>query len=230
VFVPVWDTNTLRHLPFQYITAGLVAANVLVYVLFTSGALIDASNQVYYSFGVIPAVMNDYRDLPAGYALIPANLTLITYQFVHGGLFHLLGNMAFLWVFGDNVEDALGHWRFLAFYLLCGVGAALAEDFFDPTSEIPLVGASGAVAGVVAAYLMLHPRVKVWVLVMWRLPLRLRAYWVLGFWAAMQVFMALDASDGDGVAWWAHVGGLVSGAVLVVVLRRRGVPLFDRGL
>jgi membrane associated rhomboid family serine protease len=102
--------------------------------------------------------------------VLPGAVTLVTYQFLHAGWLHLLSNMAFLWVFGDNVEDAMGHLRFLAFYLLCGVGAALAHGMIDPQSTIPLVGASGSVAGVIAAYLMLHPKVKVWVLVLWRLP------------------------------------------------------------
>jgi len=230
MFVPLSDDNPLEHLPFQYVTVGLIAVNVLVYVLFTSSMFADALEPVAYAFGVVPAVFNDFRELPPEYALIPESLTLITYQFVHGGFLHLLSNMLFLWVFGDNVEDAMGHWRFLFFYLLCGVGAALVHDFVQPRSVAPLVGASGAVSGVIAAYLILHPRVKVWVLVLWRLPLRLQAFWVLGFWVGLQVVMILAASEDDEVAWWAHIGGLATGAILVLFMRRRGVPLFDRGL
>ena len=230
MFVPISDDNPLEHLPFQYVTVGLILVNVLSYLLFTSGIVVDGLEPVAYSLGVIPAVFNDFRELPAQYALVPESLTLVTYQFVHGGFLHLLGNMLFLWVFGDNVEDAMGHWRFLAFYLLCGVGAGLAHDLVQPHSVAPLVGASGAVAGVIAAYLMLHPRVKVWVLVLWRLPLRLPASWVLGFWIGLQVVMVLSADPDDEVAWWAHIGGLATGAVLVLFLRRPGVPLFDRGL
>lgn len=230
MFVPISDDNPLEHLPFQFVTVGLILVNTLVYLLFTSGYVIDALEPVAYSFGVVPAVFNDYRNLPVEYAVIPEGLTLITYQFVHGGFLHLISNMAFLWVFGDNVEDAMGHWRFLVFYLLCGVGAALAHDVVQPNSVAPLVGASGAVSGVIAAYLMLHPRVKVWVLVMWRLPLRLPAAWVLGFWVGLQVVMVLAEGEDEGVAWWAHIGGLATGAILVLFLRRRGVPLFDRGL
>jgi membrane associated rhomboid family serine protease len=230
MFVPISDDNPLRHLPFQYVTVSLIGINILVYVLFTSGIVVDALEPAAYSFGVVPAVFNDYKQLPAEYAIIPESLTLVTYQFVHGGFLHLISNMLFLWVFGDNVEDAMGHFRFLAFYLLCGVAAGLVHEFALPRSVSPLVGASGAVSGVIAAYLMLHPNVKVWVLVLWRVPIRLKAVWVLSFWVALQVFSVVTAAAEDGVAWWAHIGGLAAGAVLVLVMRRRGVPLFDRGL
>lgn len=228
MFIPISDDNPLKHLPFQYITTGLVTLNVAFFLFFQSGVFIDAMDATAVSLGVIPAVVVEGVTPPPGYAM-PGTGTLITYQFVHGGWLHLIGNMAFLWVFGDNVEDAMGHLRFLAFYLLCGVAGALAHAHLDPQSTIPLVGASASVAGVIAAYLMLHPRVKVWVLVLWRLPLRLTAVWVLGFWVVMQFVMVLTPA-GDEVAWWAHIAGLATGAVLIVFLRRPGVPLFDRGL
>src|SRR5690606_27943353 len=134
------------------------------------------------------------------------------------------GNMLFLWVFGDNVEDAMGHGRFILFFLLCGTAAGLAHAFAVPGSDRPLVGASGAVSGVVAAYLILHPRVRLWGLFFARIPLRLRAYWAIGFWLAFQLFQALTATD-DSVGWYAHIGGFAAGAVLVVMLRRRDQPL-----
>lgn len=230
MFVPLYDNNPLRHLPFQFVTVGLIAINVAVYLVFTSGLVFDGLQSAAYSYGVVPAVFNDYRTLPDEFAVLPEGATLITYQFVHGSALHLISNMLFLWVFGDNVEDAMGHWRFLLFYLLCGVAAALVHDVAQPESVSPLVGASGAVSGVIAAYLMLHPHVRVWVLVLWRIPLPLKAVWVLGFWVILQVFSVLTASPDDSVAWWAHIGGLAAGAVLVLVFRRRGVPLFDRGL
>jgi membrane associated rhomboid family serine protease len=156
-------------------------------------------------------------------------LTLITYMFLHGGWMHLIGNMLFLWVFGDNVEDAMGHGRFLAFYLLAGIAGGLAHTLSGPTSTVPLVGASGAIAGVVAAYLMLHPRVKLWVLVLGRFPLKVSAVWAIGAWAAFQVVMLLVASD-HTTAWWAHIGGFAAGAVLLPIMRKPGVALFDRDL
>jgi membrane associated rhomboid family serine protease len=131
-----------------------------------------------------------------------------------------------LWVFGDNVEDAMGHRRFIVFYLACGVAAALAHAFALPDSTQPLIGASGAVAGVIAAYLLLHPRVRVWVLAFRIIPLRIAAVWVLGAWAVTQFVMVLLGPR--EVAWWAHIGGMAAGAVLILFLRRPGVPLFDR--
>jgi membrane associated rhomboid family serine protease len=136
--------------------------------------------------------------------------------------------MLFLWVFGDNVEDALGHGRYLLFYLICGVVAGLTHVFMLPTSKLPLIGASGAVAGVIGAYLVLHPRVRVWVLAFRFIPLKISAAWVLGVWVATQVAMVL-LKQSDQVAWWAHIGGVATGALLILFMRRPGVPLFDRG-
>jgi membrane associated rhomboid family serine protease len=150
-------------------------------------------------------------------------------MFFHLDVFHLVGNMLFLWVFGDNVEDAMGHVRFLFFYLACGIFAGVFHAWMVPDSDLPLIGASGAVAGVIAAYLMLHPRVGVWVLAFKIIPLRISAGLVLGLWIAMQVVM-IALADAGPVAWWAHIGGLIAGAVLIVFLRRPGVPLFDRNM
>ena len=181
---------------------------------------------------------------------MPEPATLVTYMFFHGGWVHLIGNMAFLWVFGDNVEDAMGHVRFLAFYLLCGMAAGLlhtavvssgnglipadvaaSAGITEPVllSQAPLIGASGAVAGVISAYLMLHPRVMVWVLALRFIPLRIYALYALGLWILMQVVMVMLPQEGP-VAWWAHIGGLISGAVLITVMKRSDVPLFDKFL
>jgi membrane associated rhomboid family serine protease len=136
--------------------------------------------------------------------------------------------MAFLWVFGDNVEDALGHIRYLLFYIACAAAAAFTHALINPVSPYPLIGASGAVAGIVGAYLVLHPRAKLWILAFGRIPLRLSARWVLGGWALFQVFNIIIAVPEEAIAWWAHLGGMVAGALLIIVLRRRGVALFDR--
>jgi hypothetical protein len=149
-------------------------------------------------------------------------------MFLHTDVIHLASNMMFLWVFGDNVEDAMGHVKYLAFYLLCGVAAALAQAVMQPTSQLPLMGASGAVAGTIAAYLILHPRVLVWVLAFRVIPLRVTATWILGLWVATQLFMIL-INRGDQVAWWAHIGGVLAGSLLIPLMRRPGIPLFDRG-
>lgn len=231
MFVPLHDENALKSIHFQYVTIGLILLNVIVF-LFEATALQEA---VIASFAIIPAELVSTASLipvnetPEQTVAVPEKLTLLSYMFFHGDIFHLGGNMLFLWVFGDNVEDAMGHMRFLVFYLLCGMLAGLMHVYMVPGSPNPLIGASGAVAGVIAAYLMLHPRVRVWVLAFQAVPLRLSAAVVLGFWIATQFVMVLMPEIGP-VAWWAHIGGLIAGAVLIVVMRRPGVPLFDRGL
>jgi membrane associated rhomboid family serine protease len=234
VFIPISDENPLRAIRLQWVTLGLIAINVLVFLLEVLG---DGSGTqaALVSLAVVPSELFQVQALgspsaPTGLPFpLPEWATLITYQFLHGGILHLFSNMLFLWVFGDNVEDALGHLKFLVFYLLCGVAGGLAHAAFLPSSELPLIGASGAVSGVIAAYLMLHPRVRVWVLAFRFLPLRVPAAWVLGFWVVTQLVMAVVA-PADGVAWWAHIGGMAAGAVLVLFMRRPGVALFDRGL
>ena len=231
MFVPIHDENNLRRIRYQYVTIGLVLSNVLVFLLQSAGM----PEPVIASFGVIPvelltrALLAPGSDVVGQSIAIPEQLTLVSYMFFHGDWFHLLGNMLFLWVFGDNVEDALGHVKFLIFYILCGVFAALMHAWIVPDSPNPLIGASGAVAGVIAAYLMLHPRVNVWVVAFKFLPLRLSAAVVLGIWIALQILMVL-LPQMEPVAWWAHIGGLIAGAALVVVMRNPGVPLFDKGL
>jgi membrane associated rhomboid family serine protease len=234
VFIPVSDENPLRAIGFQWVTIGLIAVNVLVFVLQVLGQS-EQADAAILSFALIPSELfqvplSGGAPVPPGLGLqVPEWATLITYQFLHGGILHLLSNMLFLWVFGDNVEDAMGHLKFLVFYLLCGAAGGLAHAAFLPASPFPLIGASGAIAGVIAAYLMLHPRVRVWVLAFRILPLRVPAVWVLGFWVLMQIVMVVVA-PADGVAWWAHVGGMVAGAVLVLFMRRPGVMLFDKGV
>ncbi len=228
MFVPLSDDNPIVHIEHHYVTLGLIAANVAVFFLFQSGMVFPAMEASVLGYGVVPTELAGIAP-PTGPFGMPESGTLVTYMFLHGGWMHLFSNMLFLWVFGDNIEDALGHVRYLVFYLLCGIAGALAHVFVTPYSDIPLVGASGAVAGIIAAYLILHPRVRVWVLFLGRIPLRLKALWVLGFWGAMQVFSVVYDTESN-VAWWGHIGGFLAGAVLVVVLRRPGVALFDRDL
>lgn len=230
MFIPLRDDNALKSIPFQYVTISLIVVNVLVYVLEISGI----PDEALRSFAVTPRVLMAgslfSTPLPTSAEAVPVveGATLFTYMFLHADIFHLLGNMLFLWVFGDNVEDAMGHAKFLFFYLACGVFAALFHSWMLPDSDLPLIGASGAVAGVIAAYLMLHPRVGVWVLAFKVIPLRISAGLVLGLWVILQVVM-VAVSDAGPTAWWAHIGGLLAGAALILVLRRPGVPLFDRG-
>ena len=230
MFVPLHDENYLKAIDRQYVTIGLIALNVLVYIFETMGL----KEAVIASFAIIPAelvttagfVVNDTIEQSVA---VPERLTLLSYMFFHGDFLHLAGNMLFLWVFGDNVEDSMGHLRFLIFYFACGIFAGLVHVFMVPGSPNPLIGASGAVAGVIAAYLMLHPRVRVWVLAFQAIPLRLSAAAVLGIWVVTQFVMVLLPEVGP-VAWWAHIGGLIAGAILILVMRRSDVPLFDRDL
>lgn len=233
MFVPIHDKNPLKRIPFQYVTVGIIIFNIALYVVFQSGLIFPLDERVA-AFAIIPAEfwtghapMTGSVSVPEGAPPIQERWTLATYMFVHASFLHLLGNALFLWVFGDNVEDAMGHVRFLLFYVICGIFAGLVHTMVFRSSEIPVIGSSGAVAGVVSAYLMLHPKVKIWVLALWRIPIKITAVWVLGFWVLLQVGSAV-LSDGDGIAWWAHVGGLVAGAVLILFMRRPGVPLFDK--
>jgi membrane associated rhomboid family serine protease len=198
----------------------LIIINFAVFFV-EAGGWPDQMDQLDHLAGLVPAALTGYG--PSG--PLPATLTLFTSMFVHGNFMHVFGNMLFLFVFGDDIEEAIGHWRFLGFYLASGVGAGLAFVLSDPSSTTGLIGASGAVAGVIAAYLLFRPCAKVFCL-LGLIPLRLRAYWIIGVWAIWQ-FVDVAARVDDGVAYWAHVGGLITGAILFVVMRPPGVELFD---
>lgn len=226
MFIPFHDANTLKHIKVQWVTLALIALNIAVWLL-TSLESEQAAQATTVGLGYIPAIAFGDAVLAPGLEIVPEPLTYLTYAFVHAGFWHLASNMIFLWVFGDNVEDAMGHVRFLIFYLVCAAAGALCHGLLTMTSQAPLVGASGAISGVVAAYVMLHPRVRVWVLVFFRVPLPLPAFVPLLLWIGQQFFMLAIAPDGD-VSWGAHVGGILAGAFLILVLRRPDVPLFDR--
>ena len=231
MFIPIYDDNRLKYIHFQYVTLFLIALNLACFVFESSGV----DQRVIASFALVPVellavnVFGGHAGFSAEALPVPEALTLFTYMFFHGDPLHIAGNMLFLWVFGDNVEDACGHWRYLLLYLTCGVLAGLLHVMMQPHSNVPLVGASGAVAGVISAYLVLHPRVRVWVIAFKFIPLRIPAAWLLGAWILLQVMMLLLPQTG-AIAWWAHIGGILSGAVLVVILRRKGVVLFDQNL
>lgn len=227
MFIPLYDHNSLEHVARPFVNWTLIAANFLVFIFIQHGGEGEIASASAYSYGLISSVFFDLHDLSPELQVIPDIATIVSYAFLHGDWMHLIGNMLFLWVFGDNVEDAMGHIRYFVFFLACAAAAGLAYALASYGSDVPLVGASGAVSGVIAAYLMLHPKVQVWVLAFGRLPLRLSAQWVLGAWVLYQVYNAVFAEESQ-TAWSAHIGGLVAGAVLVLFLRRPGVPLFDR--
>ena len=218
---PFRDDNPTRITPV--VTMALMAANVLVffYQLSLQGR---AGEAFIYSFGMIPAVLFGGAQLPPDIAVLPGWATVFSSMFLHGGIMHIAGNMLFLWVFGNNVEDAMGHGRFIVFYLLCGIAAALAQGLSDTASEIPMIGASGAISGVLGAYLILHPRAEVFSLLFLGIfiqIIRLPAMAVLGIWFLLQLVQAtLVRSEGEGgVAFLAHIGGFIAGAVLVSFFR-----------
>ena len=228
MFLPLKDDNPLNRIGFQFVTVALIAACTIVWIVqAVGGDQFDA--ELVFRLGMIPVtVLGELRREPDMITISPW-LTIVTSMFLHGGFWHLFGNMIYLWIFGDNVEDSMGHWRFALFYLLCGTVAGLTHAAVESASQIPTIGASGAVSGVLGAYLMLHPRRGVWLLVFF-MPLRFPAWGVLGVWIGYQVINALTAGPaGGGVAWYAHIGGFAAGALLVVPMRKRGVPLFDRG-
>ena len=229
MLLPLHDDNPLKHIRYQYVTVGVIAACVGVFLYqLTLGPRAD---EIFvYGFGAIPAVFLGDAQLPPEVARLPATLTLVSSMFLHGGFMHLLGNMLFLWVLGDNVEDALGHGRYVAFYLIAGIAAALAHGLSDPASQLPMIGASGAISGVIGAYLVLHPKARIKVLI-WYFIVWLPAYVVLGFWIGYQLLSATAAAGGagGGVAWWAHIGGFIAGVALIFPMKRKDVRLFDRG-
>jgi membrane associated rhomboid family serine protease len=218
--MPLWDHSPFKWPKPPYVMWVLIVINFAVFFV-EAGLWPDQMDQLDQLAGLVPAALTG-RAPAAG---LPAPLTLITCLFVHGNFMHVFGNMIFLFVFGDDIEEALGHWRFLGFYLACGVGAGLAFVLSDPSSTTGLIGASGAIAGVVAAYLLFRPCAKVTCL-LGLIPLRLRAYWIIGGWAIWQ-FVEVASREQDGIAYSAHIGGLITGAVLFYFMRPRGVALFE---
>jgi membrane associated rhomboid family serine protease len=212
MFIPLYDDNPDDPLFYPFVTRSLVVANILVFVVFQSGLVYATAHLAALGFGFIPATLLD--EVEATVPAAPPAFTILTYMFLHGGWMHLLGNMLFLWIFGDNVEHAMGRVRFLVFYLACGVAGGLAHFLSAPTSTVPLVGASAAIAGIVVAYLLLFPHAKVWVLVLMRIPLRLAAKWVLGTWVAFQFLNAIVAA-GDRIAWWHDLTSGYAGRKLI---------------
>ncbi len=238
---PIGDDNSDRHIT-PYITYALIALNVAVFVL------LQLPNDAFtYGYSVVPAEILSGRDftqaievgrsqIPQAPGPTPIYLTVLSAMFMHGGWAHLGGNMLFLWIFGDNVEDAMGHFKFAMFYLLCGVWATVAHIVASQMSGglnliIPSLGASGAIAGVLGGYLVLYPRKSVRVLIGWFGIIALPAFLVIGGWMAMQLFSGVgeiasktvQTEGGGGVAYWAHIGGAIAGVLLVSLFRNRDI-------
>ncbi|MBK1696657.1 rhomboid family intramembrane serine protease [Rhodovibrio salinarum] len=226
-FIPLQDDNPRIMIARPIVTWAIIATCIVVFIL-QAAAGPQAAQAIAYSFGLIPAVLMGVRELSPDLAVLPAWATLITAMFLHGGFMHLAGNMLFLGVFGDNIEDSMGHGRFVVFYLICGAAASLSHVLIAPGSTTPMIGASGAISGVLGAYLILHP--KAWVtILLFFFPLRFPAWLLLVGWIGFQLFAALGGGASGGVAWWAHIGGFAAGAALIAGFRHKSVPLWGGG-
>ncbi|HXY99105.1 MAG TPA: rhomboid family intramembrane serine protease [Stellaceae bacterium] len=228
LILPLYDDHPPGRLPA--VTYGLIAVCAIVF-LWQEGQGARAERVIALAYGMVPAALFGTAELPHHLARVPPWATLVTSMFLHGSWLHLLGNMLFLWLFGRGVENALGAARYLVFYLLCGIAAALTQALTDPASEVPMIGASGAIAGTLGAYLVLFPRgnvvVFVWIFIFVRL-ITVPAVILLGLWFLMQLASGLAAEAGEGgVAFWAHVGGFVLGVLLVPIFRRQGVAMLQ---
>ena len=226
---PIGDDNS-DLLRFPYVTYLLIAANIVVYILFQGAGYNDAFT---YAFSVVPREITTGVDLAAPQIIrdsfgnrvviplqptpIPVWGTILTSMFMHGGLMHIFGNMLYLWIFGDNLEDRLGHIRFAVFYLVCGAFAALAQIFTDQNSIIPMLGASGAISGVLGGYILLFPRRSITAIIFFTV-IQIPAFIALGIWIGLQLFRGyFSSAEAGGVAYMAHIGGFVAGFLLIKV-------------
>tara|TARA_Y100000590_G_scaffold132076_1_gene150924 strand:+ start:52 stop:738 length:687 start_codon:yes stop_codon:yes gene_type:complete len=215
--IPLKDDNPTSNKPI--ITFFLIGTCILIFLIqITSESY--RTGQLFYSYGLIPSVLMGNNQLPMDLYVVPAYVTIFTSMFMHGGFMHLIGNMLYMWIFADNIEDSLGPKKFIIFYLLSGIGAAMTQVLMDTHSQIPMVGASGAIGGILGAYLINHPNAKVLVLIpfgFFSQLIKIRALYVLGFWFILQFI-----SSGGGVAYAAHIGGFVSGMILILFFNKKG--------
>ena len=214
--IPLKDDNPTSGRPI--VTYFLIGSCVLIFLLQLSSQSYQTGH-LFYSYGLIPSVLMGHKQLPLDLYVVPGYITIFTSMFMHGGFMHLIGNMLYMWIFADNIEDNLGPKKFIVFYLLSGIGAAMTQVLLDTHSQIPMVGASGAIGGVLGAYLINHPNARVLVLIpfgFFSQLIKIRALYVLGFWFILQFF-----SSGGGIAYAAHIGGFVSGIILILFFNKK---------
>ena len=214
--IPLKDDNPASGKPI--VTYFIIGLCILIFLIqFSSQSY--KTGELFYSYGLIPSVLMGHNQLPMDLYVLPAWVTIFTSMFMHGGFMHLLGNMLYMWIFADNIEDDLGHIKFLIFYLLAGIGAAMTQVLIDTNSQIPMVGASGAIGGVLGAYLINYPNAKVLVLIpfgFFSQLIKIKALYVLGLWFVLQFI-----SSGGGVAYAAHIGGFISGMILILFFNKK---------
>ena len=225
--IPISDENPARLKPV--VTWGIIAACAAVFFWQLTFSQ-SGEEALVYTLGFVPKNLFDHAVTAPVYGIPWPWFTLITSMFLHGGFLHLGGNMLYLWIFGNNVEDAMGHGRFLGFYFICGIVAALSEGLANPHSALPMLGASGAISGVLASYVLIYPRARVTVIIPLGIllyPTKISAFYVIGFWFLLQLLFGLGTTAGTpGTAWWAHVGGFAAGIILTPLLSN--FPLFGR--
>ncbi len=224
--IPIKDINPTER--FAIVTLIIILLNIAVFVYELS--LGPRAGELFVNtFALTPKwLFSGARGVSGA---VPSSVTLFTSMFLHGGFLHIAGNMLYLWIFGNNVEDAMGRIRFIVFYILCGIIAAYGHALLNTASTIPMIGASGAISGVLGAYLILYPRARVLTLIAFGFYIRtveVPAMFVLGFWFVLQFLNALFSSGAGGVAWFAHIGGFVAGVLLIGIFKRREVPLWSK--
>jgi membrane associated rhomboid family serine protease len=227
MMLPLKDDNPVHITPI--FTWLLISVNTIVFIYQVSMEP-DSLRLFIYRFGSIPAVVMGHQMLPENIAAVPPHLSILTSMFMHGGWMHLIGNMWFLWIFGNNIEEAMGRLRFLVFYLLCGVAASWSHILFNVDSVIPTIGASGAIGGVMGAYILIYPRARVWTLIFLGFFIRvlyMPAVIILGYWFVIQVMSGFLSGARSGVAFWAHVGGFIAGVLLTGLFKKRQVRFFN---
>lgn len=220
MFLPLNDEAPTRRHFIPWVTWSIIAVCTIVFAVFQNPALLNRGEAMAIAYGLIPSVFNGLNTFEAGVFHVPVLLTPVTYTFLHGGWMHLVGNMLFLYIFGDNVEAEMGRVRYALFFLGVSAAAGIIYAFAMPQSDSPLIGASGGVSAVLGAYLVLHPHVKVLGLIFNVLPVRIPAFWFICSWFVLQVGHALFDPN-QGVAWLAHVVGLIGGALAVLLMRLR---------
>ena len=231
-FFPLFDENATSRRP---VIVWLIIVACVFAFLWQQSLDGIAAEMAIYQFGFVPAIALQGETLPNEFIIVPSWATFITSMFLHGGWAHIGANMLYLWIFSDNVEASMGRLKFVLFYLLCGGAAAMAQAALDPSSTIPMIGASGGIAGVLGAYLMLHPKAAIrcffLILIFFRF-INLPAWLVLGVWIGGQFVSVPQALNetGGGVAYMAHIGGFLAGMALIPFFKYRHVALFDRDI
>ena len=219
-FFPISDVNDTKNKP---ILSWIILISCVLIFIYQKNLGYHFEQKTLLSFGMIPSVLFSIKQLSDELVIIPSYMTLITSMFLHGGWMHLIGNMAYLYIFGDNIEDRLGKIKFLIFYLFCGIFAGLSQALIDVNSEIPMIGASGAISGILGAYLILFPkkeiRVFFWFFIFIKI-FRIPAMYVIGCWIFIQ-FFSLNNSEESNIAYLAHIGGFIAGIILILIFRKK---------